>query len=112
MTIVNPHALINCGVTGIVFIDKDFACHHQIKEKQLKESKEIEVINERPIEWGTITTMVKLNLGIQGHQELLPVFVTKLDHYSMVLGLPWFQHHDITIQFQNDSIGSKNSYCQ
>ena len=34
---IPTHALIDCGATGIAFIDQDFACHHQIPLQQLKE---------------------------------------------------------------------------
>jgi hypothetical protein len=66
---IDTHALIHCGATGIAFIDKDCVRHHQLEEKELRESRELEVIDGRPIELGTITTMAKLNLGIRGHQE-------------------------------------------
>jgi hypothetical protein len=87
--IIDTHALMDCGATEIAFIDKDFVCHHQLEEKKLQELREIEVIDGRPIKLGTITTMTKLNLGIRGHQEQLPAFITKLCHYSILLGLPW-----------------------
>jgi hypothetical protein len=86
--LIDTHTVIDCGATAIAFIDKDFVHHHQLKEKELRESRELEVIDRRPIESGTITTMAKLNLGIRGHQELLPPVVTKLGHYPIVLGLP------------------------
>jgi hypothetical protein len=104
--VIVTHALIDCGATGMAFIDKDFIRHHQLTEQESKESRELEVIDGRPIESGTITTMAKLNLGIQGHQEQLPAFVTKLGHYPIVLGLPWLQLHDVTIRFQKKTIGS------
>jgi hypothetical protein len=56
--------LIDCGATGIAFIDNNFVHHHQLEEKKLKESRELEVIDGRPIESGTNTTMAKLNLEI------------------------------------------------
>ena len=62
--LIDIPALIDCGTTGIAFIYKDFILHHQIKEKQLEKSHELEVINGRPIESGTITTIAKLDLGI------------------------------------------------
>ena len=31
--IVQTLALIDCGATGIVFVDKDFVCHHVLEEK-------------------------------------------------------------------------------
>ena len=46
---VDTHALIDCGATGIAFIDKDFVRHHQLQEKELIESRELEVIDGRPI---------------------------------------------------------------
>ena len=67
--VVNTHALIDCGATGIAFVDKDFVRHHQLEEKQLKESREFKVIDGRPIESGTITTMARTNIGIRSHQE-------------------------------------------
>jgi hypothetical protein len=110
--IIDTHALIDCVATGIAFIDKDFVRHHQIQEKELKDPRELEVIDGRPIESGAITTMAKLDLGIRGHQEQLPMFVTKLGHYPIVLGLPWLQLHDVTVKFQKKRIGFESSYCQ
>jgi hypothetical protein len=39
--IIDPHTLINCGATGIAFIGKEFVRHHQLKEEELKESREL-----------------------------------------------------------------------
>jgi hypothetical protein len=36
--IIDTHALINCGATGIAFVDKDFVYHRQLEEKELGES--------------------------------------------------------------------------
>jgi hypothetical protein len=86
--VIHTHPLIDCGATGIAFTDKDFLCHHQLKEQNLKKSRKLEVIDGRPIESGTITTMAILKLGIRGHQEQLPAFITKLGHYPILLELP------------------------
>jgi hypothetical protein len=98
--IIDMLMLIDCGAMGIAFVDKDFVHHHQLEERELQESRELEVINGRPIESGTITTMAKLNIEIRSHQEQLPAFVTKLRHYRIILGLPWLQLHDVTVKFQ------------
>jgi len=34
---IPKHALIDCGVTGIAFMDQDFARHHQIHLQELQE---------------------------------------------------------------------------
>ena len=44
--------------------------------------------------------MTKLKMTIAGYQEKIPLFVTKLGHYSIVLGLPWLQHHNVVSAFQ------------
>jgi hypothetical protein len=72
----------------------------------------LEVIDGRPIESGTITTMAKLNIRIRSHQEQLPVFVTKFGHYPIVLRLPWLQLHDVTVKFHSQMIGFESGYCQ
>jgi hypothetical protein len=80
--------LIDCAATGIAFIDKDFVHHHQLQENELKESRDLEVIDGKPIDSGTITTMAKLNLGIRSHQEQLPAFASTVGHNRTVIGLP------------------------
>ena len=57
--LIDTHALIDCGPTGIAFVDKDLVHHHQLEENELRESRELEVIDRRPIESGTIMTMAK-----------------------------------------------------
>jgi hypothetical protein len=93
-------------------VDKDFVRHHQLEEKELREPRELEVIDGRPIESGTITTIAELNIGIRSHQEEPPAFVMKLGHYPIILGLPWLQLHDVTIKFQAQRIGYQSSYSQ
>ena len=83
--LTQTHALIDCGAMGIAFVDKVFLRHHKVEQKELKDTNELEVIDGRPIESETITTIVKLNLGIKKYQEELPVFITKLGYYPIVL---------------------------
>jgi hypothetical protein len=50
-------------------------------------------------------------MGIQSHQEQLPVFRRKLGHYTIMLGLTGLQLHNVMIRFQNQWIGFESSYC-
>jgi hypothetical protein len=54
----------------------------------LKTPHALEVIDRRKISSGDITHMVQAQLSIQEHQERLPMFVTKLGHYPIILGIP------------------------
>jgi hypothetical protein len=109
---INTHALIDNKATGIAFIDQDVVYYHGLYEITLKETRELDVIDGRPLESETITTMAKLDLGIQGHQKQLPAFIPKLGHYQIVLGLRWLQLHNVTNKFQKKTIGFESSYCQ
>ena len=86
---IPTHELIDCGATGIAFMDQDFARHHQIPLPKLKGNKQVKVINGRPIESGDIMHIAKVGMRIQDHGEHLLMFITKLGHYPIVLGIPW-----------------------
>jgi len=85
---IPTHALIDCGATGIAFMDQDCTRHYQIPLQELKEKKQVEVIDRRPIESGDITHIGKIGMKIQNHGDLLRMFITKLGHYPIVLGIP------------------------
>jgi hypothetical protein len=41
----------------------------------------------------------------------LVAFVTKLGHYSLVLGIPWMRKHDVTIRFASDTVIFDSPSC-
>jgi len=108
---IPTHALIDSGATGMAFMDQDFVCHHQIPLQELKEKKPVEVIDGRPIESGDITHIAKVGMKIQGHGEQLPMFVTKLGHYPIVLGIPWLRLHDVAVRFASNTVTFGSQYC-
>jgi len=105
------HVRIDCGATGIAFIDQDFARHHQIPLQELKEMKHVEVIDRRPIESGDITHIAKVGMKIQDHREQLPMFATKLEPNPIVLGIPWLRLHDVMVRFASNNITFGSQYC-
>jgi len=108
---VATHSLIDCGATGIAFIDEDFARHHQLPLTPLQYPRSLEVINGRPISSGDITHVANTHLAILEHQETLPMFVTKLGHYPVVLGIPWLELHDVAIRFSSRTLTFGSQYC-
>jgi hypothetical protein len=85
---VPTHSLMDCGATGVAAMDQDFTRYYQIPLQVLKQKKQVEVIDGRPIESGDITHIAKVGLPIQEQKEHLPIFITKLGHYPIVRGLP------------------------
>ena len=84
----SSYALVDCGATGYAFVDEEFARDHNLPLYKLKTPHSLEVIDGRPIESGLITHLTRLWMSIDGHQEDIPMFVTKLGHYPIILGLP------------------------
>ena len=105
------HSLVDCGATGYAFIDEDFARHNNLPLYRLKTPRSLEVIDGRPIESGELTHLTKHTITIDKHTETLPLFVTKLGHYPIVLGIPWLQHHDVHISFSKNTLSFYSDYC-
>ena len=82
------YVLVDYGATGYTFIDEEFACNHNLPLYKLKTPHLLEVINSRPIKSRLITHLTQLRMSIDGHQKDIPMFVTKLGYYPIVLGLP------------------------
>jgi len=108
---VATHTLIDCGATGIAFIDKDFACHHQLLLIPLQHPRSLEVIDSRLISSGDISHVANTHLAILEHQATLPMFVTKLGHYPVMLGIPWLELHNVAIRFISQTMTFGSEYC-
>jgi len=81
------HTLVECGATGYAFIDEEFARDHNLSLFKLKQPHSLEVIDDRPVESGNITHLMKMEMNINNHRETILMFITKLGYYPIVLGL-------------------------
>jgi len=108
---IPTHAPIDCGATGIAFMEQDFARHHKIPLQELQEKRQVEVIDGRPKESGDITHIAKVGVRIQYHKEQSPMFVTTLGHYPIVLGIPWLQLHDFAVPFASNTVTFGSQFC-
>jgi len=108
---IASHALIDCGATGVAFVDEDFARYHQLPLTPLKYPRALEVIDGRPISSGDITHTANATLSIHEYREKIPMFVTKLGHYPIVLGIPWMELHNMAIRFSSRTLTFGSQYC-
>jgi len=76
----------------------------------LKEKRQVEFIDGRHIQSGDITHVAKVGMMIQDHQEQLLMFVTKLGHYPIVLGIPWLRLHDVAVRFAYNIVTFGSQY--
>jgi hypothetical protein len=109
--VIQTHALIDCGATGIAFMDQDFARHHEVPLQDLKEKRQVEVIDGRTMESGDITHLAEVGMIIQDHKERIPMFVKNLGHYPIGLGIPLLGLHDVTDRFASNTVTFGSQYC-
>jgi len=108
---IPTHALVDCGATGYAFADEEFVHDHNFPLFKLTTPRTLEVIDGRPIESGIITHLRKLSMNINGNKEQIPMFITKLGHYPLVLGPPWLRRHDTNIQFASNTLVFDPGLC-
>jgi len=82
------HALVDCGAIRYAFVDEEFACDHNLPLYKLKNPCSLEVIDGGLVESRNITYLTKIEININNHKETIPMFIIKLGHYPIVLGLP------------------------
>ena len=101
---IQTSAMIDTGATGFAFIDENFVCQHKFPCYRLNPPRDLEVIDGRPIESSQITHPTKISCQIQDLTEMLPAFITKLGHFSLLLGIPWLRKHAIVTDFVSNSV--------
>jgi len=101
---IQTPAMIDTGATGFAFIDENFVRQHKFPHYRLNPPRDLKVIDGRPIESSQITHLTKISCQIQDHTEMLPAFITKLGHFSLVLGIPWLRKHVVVTDFVSNSV--------
>lgn len=109
--VLSTYGLVDCGATGYAFVDEEYARDHNLPLFKLNTPRVLEVIDGRPIESGNITHYAKVKVNINGHQETLAMFVTKLGHYPIVLGIPWLRRHNVSIDWARNSLTFDSDFC-
>jgi hypothetical protein len=97
-------------------MDQDLAHHHKVPLEELKDTRQVEVIYGGTIESGDITHLANVEMVIQHDKEQIPMFVTKLGQYPIILGIPWLRLHDVAVRFASNTVtfGSQSciTHCQ
>lgn len=69
------------------------------------------MIDGRSSSSGAITNIARLGLEVEGHVEEAPFIVTKLRHYSLLLGISWLQPDNVAIRFFSNTLSFGLRYC-
>jgi len=57
---------------------------------------------------GSVIEVVRMNMTIGDHQELIQLLVTNLGNYDLFLGYDWLQKYNPSINWRNSSISLQN----
>ena len=109
---ISSLALIDSGASAHGFIDTKFAQNHNFDLIPLPRPRRLKVFDGTDSISGNITHLAKTVLKINDHSETILLFVTKLAHFDLVLGLPWLQYHSPTTNWSKLSLEFRNRKCQ
>jgi len=57
---------------------------------------------------GSVTEVIRMNMTIGDHQELIQLSVTNLSNHDLFLGYDWLQKHNLSINWKDLSISLQN----
>jgi hypothetical protein len=55
--------------------------------------------------------MTKVKITIDKHVGEIPIFVTKLEPYPVVLGISRLKKHDVSLHFRSKTVHFDSDYC-
>ena len=84
----NAYSMIDCDAFRKAFIDFSFVQFHKIPLLLLHQPCTVTVIDGRVTSSEIITHFVRVPLVIDNYIEITDMFITKLSHYSVILGIP------------------------
>jgi len=58
----------------------------------------------------SVTEVIRMNMTIGDHQELIQLLVTNLGNHDLFLGYDWLQKHNLSIDWKDSSISLQNCW--
>eukprot|EP00121_Abeoforma_whisleri_P016044 Awhi_evm3s14741 len=109
---VKSEVFIDNGCTGVALIDVNFVLTHNLPTVRLKTPIPVKLSDGSISNHGIEMITKPISLRIGGHSEKISFFVTKLDNYPLVLGIPWLQKHNPSINWSKMSVSFDSSCCR
>ena len=85
---INAYFIIDCDTSEKAFIDFSFVQFHKILLLLLHQLCTVTVVDGCVISSEVITHFVRVLLVINNHIEITDMFIIKLSHYLIILGIP------------------------
>lgn len=104
-------ALVDSGASAYAFIDKTFAQINQLPLHPLKYPRRLRGFDGQAALTGDITHVAETTMALGGHIERLFFYVTGLNQYPIVMGLPWLKRHAIEANFGSNTLTMSSPFC-
>ena len=103
--------MIDFDVNDIDFIDIFFARYYDFDLIFLKHSRSLTIVDDRNFIFDDVIHIVRVFFMICNYFEIIEFFVTKLNHYSIILELSWLKLHDLISKWNSNSLTFFSLYC-
>ena len=108
---INVYFMIDCYASRKAFIDSSFVQFHKIHLHPLCQTRTVTVVDGRVTSSGVINHFVRFPLVINNHIETTDMFVTKLGHYPVILGIPWLRLHNLHNHWKANTLTFNSMHC-
>ena len=105
---IKTTAMVNSGAMGN-FIHPRFVKEHELVTKN-RIPLIVNDVNGRLL--SCVDQQVEVRMMVRNHSETLTFDVAPLGKHNVVLGLPWLQQHNPTIQWTSGKITFASNYCE
>ena len=103
--------LIDTGASAYAFIDKSFAQQHNLTMHPLAYPRRLRGFDGQAARTGDITHVAEVTMALGGHIERLFLYVTGLNQYPIIMGLPWLRRHGIDASFESNTLTMSSPFC-
>ena len=100
---VDLEALLDSGAGGL-FIDETFAKHNDFTLHELPEPLNVYNMDGTLNKKGTITSYIEADLKIGEQIKQTCLYVTRLGKQKVILGFPWLQDENPTVDLKSGEI--------
>jgi len=92
-------------------MNESYAREHSFPVYPLSNPRTLTVVDGRPIAGGILTHYTWTFMKIGDHIEQLPMLLTSLGHYPVILGVKWARLHGVKLDMHRNEIHFDSEYC-
>lgn len=102
--------LLDNGSTAYGFIDRSYAQRNGIPILKMARIRALNLADGASTRQ-KLTHQALVDIDINGHDEQILCYVANLDMYDVILGMPWFETHNPSIDWPTKQITFDSAHC-